>query len=211
MAARYAAFNFTGAVGSEINLDFTPYPGMNEDAAIAVIRIGRVERSYRRASELFSDLSKDSDDVLDFLPTVKKTRESLERLQRAVLLFREIREAAKPPRKRGKRLVSQVLGAIRTPTPSGIRDALKGVVEGAKKLAVLGAFAKAYQTDVRNYLTCVQERESGGSIAEPVDEELCTSSLKEDWEQWDEPLKEACNRLAAMGEVENVCLPGKYK
>ena len=211
VATRYAAFNFTGAVGPEINLDFPPYDDMEEDAALTVLAIGRVERGYRRASGLFEFEDEANESATTFLPNVEETRRSFERLKRATLLFRVLREAAGPTYKRGKLRIAELLKTFRTPTPGGIKDSLKGIVEGTKKLAVLDAFAIAYRTDIRGYLDCVQEKRQSGSVDGPVAPGLCKDTLEEEWQEWDGALEEACDRLSSVGGIENVCLPGTYR
>lgn len=213
VVARYAAFNVTGEVGNFWSLDFRTYNGMQRDAGDIVVSLGAAEKGFRSESGLFKDKDlQPSATTIDFLVRVRNTLHGFARLARVLDVAGAVRSAATPTVQRGREVVANLVGVFTAPTTSNVKSALGDFVTGLEKLTVLKSFGDAYRQDIRDYLTCAQEREDPGST-EPAGEALtkCADSMKQDWQQWDAALGEACDRLADRAGIVNVCTPGEYK
>jgi hypothetical protein len=213
VTARYAAFNVTGEVGNFWSLDYRTYNGMQRDAGDIVVSLGAAEKGFRSESGLFRDKGlQPSTTTIDFLVRVRNTLHGFARLARVLDVASAVRSAATPTVQRGRPVIANLIGVFTTPTTSNVKSALGDFVTGLEKLTVLKSFGDAYRQDIRDYLTCVQEREDPGST-EPVGEPQtkCAGSMKLDWQQWDAALGEACGRLADRAGIVNVCTPGEYK
>ncbi len=199
--ARYAAFNVTGTLGPHVNLRFQPYPQMQRDAAGIVVSLARAERSFGAASGLFESLAPPPA-AIDFLPRVKGQVDFLERVDRMMTVLDAVGDAATPTGRRSELILSRLVASIALPTPGNIRLSLDGLATGLGKLAILDGFVEAYRGDIRDYLTCAQARETG----RPQPTGTCQASLAEDWTRWDAALDEACDRLAKVGSIANICI-----
>ena len=213
VTARYAAFNVTGEVGNFWSLGYRTYNGMQRDAGEIIVSLGAAEKGFRSESGLFKDKDlQPSASPIDFLVRVRETLHGFARLARVLDIAGAVREAATPTVQRGRLVIANLIGTFTAPTASNVKSALDDFVTGLKKLTVLKSFGDAYRQDIRDYLTCAQEREDPGST-EPAGEPRtkCTGSLKQDWQQWDAALAEACDRLANRAGVVSICTPGDYK
>jgi len=117
------------------------------------------------------------------LPTV-------ERLHRIADIIQVAMAVEQPTIRRARGFIEKLIVAFGGGASSGL-DALKDAINGMKNLVVLEFFTAAYLTDAKNDLA--------GFLATK------TMPDKSAWEGWDEPLNEACMRLAIFAGAENHC------
>ncbi len=230
--SRYAAFNYTGQIAGDANLNFRVYSGMHDDALATLSRIDTAERVLRAASGVdgvVKPLRKD-DPTLEYmslldgeackLPTVSKLHRTL-----AVLLVAS--SAEKPTLMRAKNWVEQLAEAA-----SGAllnRDDL--VDQGLKvvgKSLTLKTFGNSYLDDVRcdleshvgekwqkggdgkcEQVRCQSRRDKvcGGGLSgkNPDSRQTCIPTADE-WKYWALIIKNSCARIATSAGTGHHCL-----
>jgi hypothetical protein len=230
--SRYAAFNYTGQIAGDANLNFRVYSGMHDDALATLSRIETAERVLRAASGVngIPQPPKKGDPTLEYmslldgqgckLPTVSKLHRTL-----AVLLVAT--SAEKPTLMRAKnwveRLAETVSGAALN------RDDL--VDQGLKvvgKSLTLKTFGNAYLDDVRCDLEshvgekwqkggdgeCKQvrcqihkEKTCGGALSgKNPDSRQTGIPTADEWKYWARIIKNACARIATSAGTGHHCL-----
>lgn len=232
--SRYAAFNYTGQIAGEANMNFSVYSGMHDDALATLARIEAAERVLRASSglkEIAATVSNTNPNpsieatyLMDGeggkLPTVSKLHRTL-----AVLLVAT--GAEKPTLKRAKSWLARIAEAA-----SGVLlnrdDVLDQGLKVVGKSLTLKTFGNAYLDDVR----CDLESHMGEDYIKGEDgkseqlrcqtckDQKCHSSFSangshtpmskrpapEEWQYWARIIENSCDRIATSVGTGHHCL-----
>lgn len=230
--SRYAAFNYTGQIAGEANLNFSIYSGMHDDALATLARIETAERMLRASSglkEVAATVTETNptieymgllDDQASKLPTVSKLHRSL-----AVLVVAT--SAEKPTLVRAKgwfdRAVEAASGALLNRD-----DVLDQGLKVVGKSLTLKTFGNAYLDDARCDLeghVGAKWQKGGDGTCEQVRCQTCKdkkcrsapsgktggTSLSgrptlEEWAYWARIIENSCDRIAASVGTRHHCL-----
>lgn len=223
--SRYAAFNYTGLVAGDANLDFRTYDGMHDDALATLARIDMADRMLRLSSGLATGTpAQGGNTTLEYMDALGRDPAMLPtvgKLQRALAVMLVATAAEKPTAARAKGWLEGIAEALAGGLLNG-DDALHQGLKVLGKSLTLKTFGNAYLEDARRGLECrapaysasaeniaAPETNGGACPAAPI---ACVGAVGytcptvADWQYWGRLIKNSCDRIAASMGTSHHCL-----
>ena len=199
LLARYGAFNITGKVEGIRDIDYTPYPGIDEDAADILAGIEEAEIRLRRASKIFKDVTQKLDRPAYLVGSndykeIDDTYDTANKVKRIQSVLKLLKHSETPTIKRAWSFLRNIVAASGGSVAAG-RQALKDGANGLQKLAVLRSFGRGYRLFARSL----------------IEKRFKSGANKSAWKIVDKPLVNACLALTEEAKTEPHCAPGTYR
>ena len=193
LLTRYGAFNITGQVGDTFQINFRSYSRAPQDASSLLTKIETAERELRALNTVNAQQFPAASSQ-GIVRSTKNPR--AQRLHRVLSVVKVAESAFRPTIRRARGFFTNLALAFGGSSPSGLA-ALKGELNGIKKLAVLEQFGRAYFFDARQDLSNILKGTLDGT--RPL--------LSSDWEGWDTLIDEACIGIGAVASATPHCTP----
>jgi hypothetical protein len=186
--SRYAAFNYTGVIGNNINVDFRAYSDLPDDAASVLSRIESANRLLRYPLDMSLHPSGAAEGMFenaayeDKLPTVYK-------LHRVLSVMLVATAAERPTFHRAKGFLSDFFKMIATKSIGNADDVIKSGANILAKSLTLKAFGNAYLNDVRTHIESFTNN----------------TPSNDDWEDWISIVDDSCNIISNVSNTKHHC------